>query len=91
MALLVDGDPAPILRCDVAQRLGEGPAVTGRIEKRALPLAVWEILRFPEDRGAVFSDTVAEKCDVFDSEHHRLRGLLAGRGHATMTNIGDDQ
>src|SRR5579862_2669250 len=88
---IVDHDPAPFLRCDVAQRLGEGPPVAGRIEEGALPLAVREIFRFPQDRAVVLADTVAEGCDVFDSEHHRLRPLLAGRGCAVIAKIGHDQ
>src|SRR5581483_7885160 len=88
---IVDGDPAPFLRCDVAQRLGERPPVAGGIEEGALPLAVPEILRLAEDRATVPAHTFAQGRDVVDSKHHRLRGLLGGRCCTAVTDIGHDQ
>lgn len=62
-----------------------------RVEEGALALAVLEIVGLSDDRPAMLADALAERGDVFDSEHHRLRHLLATRSHTTVTRVGHDQ
>ncbi len=54
--------------------------MSGGVANGALALSVWKIVWLADDLAAVLADAVAHGVDVVNPEHHRLRGLLAGRG-----------
>jgi hypothetical protein len=87
----VDGNAAPLLGCDIMQGLGERPAMSGGVADGALTLSVRKIVWLADDLAAVFADVVAQGGDVINPKHHRLRGLLTGRGRSAVTNVGHDQ
>ena len=64
---------APVLRSDIGDRLSEVPAVTVKILRVVLALAVRMVLRLREDHGAVLSRALTMRPGIFDSNLHTLR------------------
>src|SRR4051812_6711646 len=77
-------DAAPLLRRDVAQGLRERPLVPGRILRGVLALAVLEVGRLHEDRGAAGPRVLAMGAGVLDAHHHRVGDLAGARGAAVL-------
>jgi hypothetical protein len=87
----VDSDATPLLRLDIPKSLSQRPTVAGRIADGALALAVGEVVWLSDDLAAVAADAFAQRGNVVDSKHHRLRSLLAERRDTAMSDVSDDQ
>jgi len=64
--------------------------VAGRVFRRVLPLAVFEVGRFHQNPRAVRPGAFAVSVDVVHPHHHRMRHLTGPRGAALLANVADD-
>ena len=83
-------NPAPVLRRDVVEGLGERPPVAGEILGCVLPLAVLEVDRLHHDERAVGACLLAVRGDVVDAHHHRVRHLARAGWLPLAVHVADD-
>ena len=82
------GRAAPLLGCDVRDRLGERPPVPGQILGRVLPLPVGVIGRGVQDPRAALAGMLVVSVRVLDAHHHGCgRGCRTlGHGHRAVAD-----
>src|SRR5919204_6230557 len=85
-----DERSAPGRGVDVLERLGERPAVAGRVFGRVLALAVLEIRRLHHDAGAVRPRALAVGSGVVDAYDDGVRDLTRSRRPLVGAHVGDD-
>src|SRR6478609_8241472 len=90
-ARAVARDAAPLLGGDVAQRLGERPAVAGRVLRGVLALAVLEVRGLHQDARAGGARAAAVGMRVVDADHHGMAGAVGQRRPALAADVADDQ
>ena len=84
------GVPAPLLGCDVAQRLVEHPLVPERVIYGGLSLAVLPVVGRIDDSRLPCHRSLDHACEVGDLQHYLVRSLPL-RCSPSRTNLCHDQ
>src|ERR1051325_7783865 len=64
---------APFLGSDIGDSFGEVPAVTVKIQRVVLPLAIRMVLRFTQNSCTILSRTFTMTLGIFNPHLHMLR------------------
>ena len=79
---------APCLGSHIGNGLGEVPAVAVKVLSVVLALAIWLVLGFRQDYGAILSRELAVSFSIFDANLHNVRivryNVAFGDGEAAI-------